>query len=68
MMYKSQFHKIDPYDWFCGPGSQIILICWFGDLLEIFCYIITVFNAALLNTSIHFFQKTKSCCPQMFEQ
>ncbi len=22
-MYKSQFPKIDPYDWFCGPGSQI---------------------------------------------
>ncbi len=26
MMYKSQFQKIDPYDWFCGPGSQIYLI------------------------------------------
>ncbi len=23
MMYKSQFRKIDPYDWFCGPGSHI---------------------------------------------
>ncbi len=23
MMYKSQFQKIDPYDWFCGPGSQM---------------------------------------------
>uniref|UniRef100_A0A673H3X8 Endothelial PAS domain-containing protein 1-like n=1 Tax=Sinocyclocheilus rhinocerous TaxID=307959 RepID=A0A673H3X8_9TELE len=23
MMYKSQFRKIDPYDWFCGPGSQM---------------------------------------------
>ncbi len=22
-MYKSQFPKIDSYDWFCGPGSQI---------------------------------------------
>ncbi len=20
MMYKSQFQKIYPYDWFCGPG------------------------------------------------
>ncbi len=19
LMYKSQFKKIDPYDWFCGP-------------------------------------------------
>ncbi len=24
MMYKSQFWKIYPYDWFCGPGSHII--------------------------------------------
>ncbi len=24
MMYKSQFQKIDPYDWFCAPGSQIL--------------------------------------------
>ncbi len=23
MMYKSQFRKIDPYDWFCGPGSHM---------------------------------------------
>ncbi len=23
MMYKSQFRKIYPYDWFCGPGSQL---------------------------------------------
>ncbi len=23
MMYKSQFQNIDPYDWFCGPGSNI---------------------------------------------
>ncbi len=22
-MYKSQFRKIDPYDWFCGPGSHM---------------------------------------------
>ncbi len=25
-MYKSQLKKIDPYDWFCGPGSHIIII------------------------------------------
>ncbi len=25
-MYKSQFWKIDPYDWFCGPGSQLSLL------------------------------------------
>ncbi len=25
MMYKSQFQKINPYDWFCDPGSQLIL-------------------------------------------
>ncbi len=23
MMHKSQFRKIDPYDWFCAPGSHI---------------------------------------------
>ncbi len=23
MMYKSQFEKIDPHDWFCGPGSHM---------------------------------------------
>ncbi len=23
MMHKSQFQKIYPYDWFCGPGSQM---------------------------------------------
>ncbi len=26
MMYKSQFHKIEPYDWFSGPGSQLVKI------------------------------------------
>ncbi len=25
MMHKSQFQKIDPYDWFCGPGSHIVI-------------------------------------------
>jgi len=24
MMYKLQFQKIDHYDWFCGPVSQMI--------------------------------------------
>ncbi len=24
MMHKSQFQKIDPYDWFCGPGSHLV--------------------------------------------
>lgn len=23
MMHKSQFQKIDPYGWCCGPGSHI---------------------------------------------
>ncbi len=23
LMYKSQFQKLDPYDWFCDPGSQL---------------------------------------------
>ncbi len=25
VMYKSQFPKIDPYEWFCGPGSHMEL-------------------------------------------
>ncbi len=32
MMYKSQFRKIDPYDWICGPGSQMnftVLCCMY---------------------------------------
>ncbi len=34
MMYKSQFRKIDPYDWFCGPRSHM---CFFflGDQVVI---------------------------------
>ncbi len=24
MIYTSQFHNIDPYDWFCAPGSRIL--------------------------------------------
>ncbi len=26
MMYKYQFRKIEPYDWFCGPGSHLSLL------------------------------------------
>ncbi len=26
MMYKSQFRKMDPYDWFCAPGSHIVYL------------------------------------------
>ncbi len=26
IMYKSQFQKIDPYDWFCGLRSQMTII------------------------------------------
>ncbi len=25
LMYKSQIHKCDPYDWFCGPWSDIVI-------------------------------------------
>ncbi len=25
MMHKSQFKKIDPYDWFCGPRSHMYI-------------------------------------------
>ncbi len=26
MIYKSQFKKIDTYDWFCGPGYVYVCI------------------------------------------
>ncbi len=26
MMYKSHFQKIEPYEWFCGQESHVILI------------------------------------------
>ncbi len=29
-MYKSQFQKIDTYNWFCGPGSHL------GGITQIF--------------------------------
>ncbi len=25
-MYKSEFRKIDPYDWFCGLGSHVLYV------------------------------------------
>ncbi len=40
MMYKSQFRKIDPYDWFCGPGSHICLVLFwivFASKLYLIC-------------------------------
>ncbi len=33
MMYKSQFFKKYPYDWFCGPGSHIKNIIGGGGLV-----------------------------------
>ncbi len=41
MMYKSQFWKIDPYDWFCGPGVG---------LHDIYIYIYPFSNGAAFNT------------------
>ncbi len=26
VLYKSQYKKTDPYDWFCGPGSHMIKV------------------------------------------
>ncbi len=26
MMHTSQFQKIDPYDWFCAPGTHIVIV------------------------------------------
>ncbi len=27
-MYTSQFKEIDPYDWFCGPGSHTVYMAY----------------------------------------
>ncbi len=35
MMYESQFWKIDPYDWFCAPGSQMVSSVFNGFHLDI---------------------------------
>ncbi len=39
MMHTSQFHKIDPYDWFCAPGSQTFYagFCWVYTVLTSKC-------------------------------
>ncbi len=36
MMYKSQFHKIDPYDWFCGRDTCHLQINAAWDFLRIY--------------------------------
>ncbi len=28
VMYKCQFKKNDPYDWFCGPGLHLLYALW----------------------------------------
>ncbi len=41
-MNTSQFQKIDPYDWFCGPGSHIIAYYWIIIAVFLHSAIITV--------------------------
>ncbi len=41
VMYKSQFHKIDPYDWFCGPGSHIYIYIYNIFIYRFFLYTVT---------------------------
>ncbi len=35
MMYKSPFQKMYPYDWFCGPGSQMSSVLSYFRLFEL---------------------------------
>ncbi len=45
-MYKSQLKKKDPYDWFCGPGSHIIMeenVIYLSNLFIIYLHFI-MFN------------------------
>ncbi len=39
MMYKYNFHKIDPYDWFCGPRSHL-----FNEYIIIMIIAYNIFN------------------------
>ncbi len=32
-----QFQKIDPYDWFCGPGSHLLILLLFIIILHYTC-------------------------------
>uniref|UniRef100_A0A673M081 TELO2 interacting protein 2 n=1 Tax=Sinocyclocheilus rhinocerous TaxID=307959 RepID=A0A673M081_9TELE len=44
MMYKSQFRKIYPYDWFCAPGSHTVL----NALKLVLCSVKHVFSWVLV--------------------
>ncbi len=47
IMYISQFHKFDPYDWFCGPGSHT------HTDTHIYTYIYTHTHIQYIHTYIH---------------
>ncbi len=55
-MYKSQFPKIDPYDWFCGPGSHLVscrdkfLLLWWTQIMRYPQKKITFWKLKRLNT------------------
>ncbi len=49
MMYKSQFEKIDPYDWFCGPELIYKMVQqkeWADNLTELWNCVLSIFTFA----------------------
>ncbi len=51
MMHKSQFWKIDRYDWFCAPGSHICIFFSSNKLVSDRSYRQT--DDVLLLTEVH---------------
>ncbi len=39
MMHKSQFHKMYPYDWFCAPGSYIMIVLIWASVFRVVFFV-----------------------------
>ncbi len=63
MMYKSQFQKIDTYDWFCCPGSHILKTVLFSSIQFKSVGLTIVWEKKIQNI----FQNVVFCYPQKKE-
>ncbi len=68
-MYKSQFKQIDPYDWFCGPGSHMYVLHYrwsvsflFFSFLDINTFIQQWCFKLLKSDSKNMYNVTKNFC------
>ncbi len=43
-MHKSQFHKIDPYDWFCGHKYYVKYIAYRFNFSICYAFVSTIFK------------------------